>query len=163
MTMQSGAARLARTDSQRDECQLAGLAPITASEALPGRGLKCWLACPANQLGQLLLQPVTPRPASLPDPSLPISRPSSRLAQGNVPGQATIAERAAKAIDATGIVAPAAEEAVEVRLAIGNRRLMQEEGVALSAQVWWLLEAVPPALEHGVRLSGHLVASQSAL
>ncbi|KAL4853273.1 Copper-transporting ATPase HMA5 [Chlorella vulgaris] len=44
------------------------LAPITASEALPGRGLKCWLACPADRAAAILPALLTGRASCVPSP-----------------------------------------------------------------------------------------------
>lgn len=157
-----------------------GLAQITASEALPGRGFKCWLACPAEQLRGLppillggsapairtrsaassenmsttaagtaaaaeMRGPDTPHATEGP-PVSSVSWKGSGLS-GDAAKQAgmqsstsTAAARASSSLHAPS-PAPAepgfggsASSAVQVRLVIGNRRLMQEEGVALTAQ-----------------------------
>lgn len=121
------------------------LAPITGSEALPGRGVKCWLACPTARVAGVL-------------PALVAGRTASALAGSKSPGRPTGGSPARLAplpADGKGAAGAAAEAglapltpdgeeeggapgggggAVEVRLAIGNRRLMQEEGITLSAQ-----------------------------
>jgi len=132
------------------------LAPITASEALPGRGLKCWLACPASHFAGLAsssLQPsgsiganvgiklkaVTPATPDL-EPAGPSQAQSQSSGDSSgVDGSGPSAASAAAASLAAGAANTASTAGnaatVEVRLAIGNRRLMQEEGVALSPQV----------------------------
>ena len=157
-----------------------GLAQITASEALPGRGFKCWLACPAEQLRGL--PPVllggsapairtrsaassenmsttaagTAAAAEMRGPDTPHATegpPASSVSwkgsgqSGDAAKQAglqssssTAAARASSSLPAPAAAPPepgssgSASSAVQVRLVIGNRRLMQEEGVALSAQ-----------------------------
>lgn len=137
-----------------------GLAPITASEALPGRGLKCWLDCPAERLSGLapallgssdaaaaeLLAPETPQASEGPSQhgSERLQRQGSRqLGKGQ---QSSGRRGSSGALGAPSTHSPATASAqlllsgssspgvVHVRLAIGNRRLMQEEGVALGAQ-----------------------------
>lgn len=151
-----------------------GLAHINASEALPGRGLKCWLACPAERLrglpqallgdgaaairtpsfassetiaaeiaaaeaGAELPGPDTPHAAEVP-PMHRSGRQSSQQSrdggrQSGVASSATVARSSLPAPAAAPAPSSSPDTAVQVRLAIGNRRLMQEEGVALSPRV----------------------------
>lgn len=126
---QPGSAWLAQQEAAAQQLRSVGwLAPITSSEALPGRGLKCWLAVPAERL------PGTP-PALL---------GTSLVWPGGPPGDAGLAPatpRAGEGADAAGAASQGISSAgggsggtVEVRLAIGNRRLMQEEGIAVGPQ-----------------------------
>lgn len=151
-----------------------GLAPIAASEALPGRGLKCWLDCPAERLGGLspallvsttaagrmrsaassegpdavaadLLAPETPQASegpSLHGSERPPPQGSRQLGKGYLSsgrrgGGSSLRSPSSPASAAPSSLPPPSSSSpgvVQVRLAIGNRRLMQEEGVALSAQ-----------------------------
>ncbi|KAI7843072.1 hypothetical protein COHA_003243 [Chlorella ohadii] len=151
-----------------------GLAHINASEALPGRGLKCWLACPAERLrglpqallgdgaaairtpsfassetiaaeiaaaeaGAELPGPDTPHAAEVP-PMHRSGRQSSQQSrdggrQSGVASSATVARSSLPTPAAAPAPSSSPDTAVQVRLAIGNRRLMQEEGVALSPRV----------------------------
>lgn len=138
---------------------MAWLAPAVASEALPGRGLKCWLAVPRAHLAGL--------PLAAPVASTQLQTLTDLAAAAgagtNDSGNCTVGEQASR----PDLLAPeeASQQAsegagsasigdsgndigsssrsdsgndsgstVEVRVCIGNRRLMQEEGVALSPQ-----------------------------
>ncbi|KAL4449504.1 hypothetical protein ABPG77_007148 [Micractinium sp. CCAP 211/92] len=125
---------------------VAWLAPAVASEAISGRGLKCWLTVPPSHLAGLL-----PLVTSLPPPQL-LGAPGPVGAAGGGSGTARAeAVRHEGAVSEAGTAGDTAsdtcssESSVEVRVCIGNRRLMQEEGVALSPEVleWmrrWELE-----------------------
>lgn len=116
------------------------LASIASSEALPGRGLKCWLSVPLPRIDGVLPAVLAGRAASALAPG-GSARSLSKLSMHDVPddrkenpagkdvGDPPTPDSSAE----TG--APGSGGAVEVRLALGNRRLMQEEGVALSPQV----------------------------
>ena len=144
-----------------------GLAAITASEALPGRGLKAWLACPAERLhglppallGSSGAAPVRTRSAAaiataaagsqLRGPGTPHASEgkrgsSSREGYGSQTRMDRLSGIGGGSASSSGIArassspAPAATDPareVQVRLVIGNRQLMQEEGVALTPQV----------------------------
>ena len=149
-----------------------GLAHIDASEALPGHGLKCWLACPAERLrglppallggGAAAIRthsvasseataaaaaaggeppgPDTPHVSEVP-PMQRSGRQSSQQSrdggrQSGVASSATVARSSSLPTPAAAPAPSSSPDAVvQVRLAIGNRRLMQEEGVALSPRV----------------------------
>ncbi|KAL4856926.1 putative copper-transporting ATPase 5 [Chlorella vulgaris] len=118
------------------------LAPITASEALPGRGLKCWLACPADRAAAILPALLAGRAPSVPSPPPSHSAlsaaarvspdggscPAAPGGDGFAPPMPAVAEAGAAAGKG------AAPGSLEVRLALGNRRLMQEEGI--DTQEW---------------------------
>lgn len=115
---------------------VAWLAPAVASEAISGRGLKCWLTVPPSHLAGLL-----PLVTSLPPPQL-LGAPGPVGAAGGGSGTARAeAVRHEGAVSEAGTAGDTAsdtsssESSVEVRVCIGNRRLMQEEGVALSPEV----------------------------
>ena len=109
-----GEATAAAGTAAGQQRSVAWLAPIITSESLPGRGLKCWLLCPAGRLAGRRLGPPIPTPGSAGSSSSSSSRPgsSSGAVGGSGGGGGT----------------------VEVRLTLGNRRLMREEGITLSSQ-----------------------------
>lgn len=113
------------------------LAPIVSSESIPGRGLKCWLAVPVARLGGLapaLLGAVV-GVAGAPSPGTP--RAAERKGSSSASSTSLVASSLATAVaaPASGSSAGSAPAVHEMRVVIGNRRLMQDEGVAVSSQV----------------------------
>lgn len=150
--LQAGLPASARSQPRQQQPRSVGwLASFTASEALPGRGLKCWLACPEERLGGLVPAPAALGacavwPLAAADASTDSSCGCDTLEalvpetphMAPEPPHRVDAGTAASSAAAGGNVSAAASSGrrpvVEVKVAIGNRRLMQEEGVTLSAQ-----------------------------
>ncbi|KAL4443875.1 hypothetical protein ABPG75_011612 [Micractinium tetrahymenae] len=122
---------------------VAWLAPAVASEALPGCGLKSWLAVPPARLAGLPLAASAAAQPLLAAPGFAAAG-GGDVADGAGAGQLVLRavdKEAEPGSDEAGSKSSSSSSggsvgsAVEVRVCIGNRRLMQEEGVALSPQV----------------------------
>ena len=101
------------------------LAPSRDMEAQAGSGLVCWVAMPRRAVAGLLPPAPSPAAATAPVPGGP-DAPVVGLRAFAASHGALAAEGAAAAA-----AAAAAGDLVEVRVAVGSRRLMQEEGVTL--------------------------------
>jgi hypothetical protein len=110
------------------------LAPSVSSEALPGRGLKCWLAVPAARMCGLSPD-ILAGIRGCGEGSMPLGAVPAADALHPAPADAALPSGAgfcSPSSHSSGTAAPSAT--VEMRLAIGNRRLMAEEGVAVGTQ-----------------------------
>ena len=150
--------------------RLQWLAPIFSSEALPGRGLKCWLAVPAARMHGLpsdLLAGIISGGSSIGHGGgMPDSVVAPAAALHPAPADAALQPGAGASSPSSDGSGPAAAPAVEVRLAIGNRRLMAEEGVDVGTQAshtpdrgWPGLDLLCPLCSLHCGPAGHALAA----
>lgn len=113
-----------------DQEDVAWLAPSKDMEAVPGSGVRCWVTLPLHKVAVLLpagaIEATSSHAALAAEGGAPLVTPQlagQPLDGGAVPGGSALA------------LGRANDDVMDVRVAVGNRKLMQEEGVAVDPAV----------------------------